>query len=173
MLGTWWIPSRYLSTSYYIFILVDVQPLGRLRIFVRFPFLYFTYVPGLSVPSALLRILGVGVIDLFPFAVPVCLMASFIISSLQGVWGSPDSPLYLFSTFVTICNFSLCHHWVIRASEGEAVCLIDSSINLGLSEPDSYAGFCSRDSWNHLHVVASLDNGNILLELRGLLIKHK
>lgn len=115
------------------FILVDVQPLGRLRIFVCFPFLYFTYVPGLSVPSALLRILGVGVIDLFPFAVSVCLMASFIISSLQGIWGSPDSPLYLFSTFVTICNFSLCRHWVIRASEGEAVCLIDSSINLGLS----------------------------------------
>lgn len=80
-----------------------------------FHFLGFTYVPGFSVPSALLRILGVRVIDLFPFAVPVCLMASFIIPSLQGDLGSRDSPLYLFSTFMTVCNFFLYCHWVIRA----------------------------------------------------------
>ena len=40
-----------------------------------------------------------------PSALPVCLMASFIITSLQGAWGSTDSPLYLFSIFVTICTF--------------------------------------------------------------------
>lgn len=78
------------------------EDLGFLFVFHLFG---FTCVPDLSVPSALLRILGVGVIDHFAFALPVCLMASFIIPSLQGAWWSPDSLLYLSPAFMTVRHF--------------------------------------------------------------------
>lgn len=94
-------------------------------------FFGFTYVPDLSVPLALLRILGVGVTDRL-LCLPVCLMASFITPSLQGAWGTPDSLLYLsLRCFCDSANF-LHRHWVIRARQAEAVCVINACVNVGL-----------------------------------------
>lgn len=88
------------------------------------PWLWF------SDPSALLRILWVEVIDLLPSSLPVYPMASFIIASLQGAWGSTDSPLYLFCTFVTICTF-LSSPSLGDQSKWRCNCMSEASVNLG------------------------------------------
>lgn len=88
------------------------------------PWLWF------SDPSALLRILWVEVTDLLPSSLPVYLMASFIIASLQGAWGSTDSPLYLFCTFVTICTF-LSSPSLGDQSKWRCNCMSEASVNLG------------------------------------------
>ena len=88
------------------------------------PWLWF------SDPSALLRILRVEVIDLSPSSLPVYLMASFIIASLQGAWGSADSALYLFSTLVTICTI-LSSPSLGDQSKWRCSCMSEASVNLG------------------------------------------
>lgn len=61
-----------------------------------------------------------------------CLFVSwylFVISSLEGAWGFPDGLLY----YLFLCLSSSFSSWsrVIRAREGEAVCLLTAGLNLG------------------------------------------
>lgn len=121
----------YLPPKTY-FALVDGQLLGRLRIFVCFPSLWLYLCAWLvSSFSSTQNSRSWG-------------NSSFRLCSAclsDGIFYHPLSPGSLvvpWQSFIALpCFYDcpplfICCHWVIRASDGEAVCLINVSVNLGL-----------------------------------------
>lgn len=105
MLGTWWVHSNLCCPPTTYFALVDVQPLGRLWIFVCFPFLWLYLCAWLV--SSFSSTQNSRSWGNWSFALPTCLSDGIFYHPFSpGSLGIPwQSYIYPFAAFVTLRNF--------------------------------------------------------------------
>ena len=110
MLGTRWVPNKYLLKC---FALVDDQPLRRLQIFVCFSFLWLYLCAWLvSSFSCTQNSRSWGNWSFSLCSACLSVWWHLLLSLLSREPGeSHDRSLYLFSVFMSVCNFSLTVTW--------------------------------------------------------------